>query len=81
MVSLPTVPLLVWEYLTFRAEGYTSGFETMVVLAAVLLAVSWLLPHRRSLRGLRFLAAGAAFTLALLPLLLVALMAAAMAGA
>ncbi|MFE5795408.1 hypothetical protein ACFQ8C_22930 [Streptomyces sp. NPDC056503] len=51
--TLPGLPLLVGEFAFFAAEGYTSGFETMIALAAVLLALAWVPPYRRSLRTLR----------------------------
>lgn len=38
VASLPGLPALVWEYMTFRADGYTSGIETAIVIAMVLLA-------------------------------------------
>ncbi|MFC9238586.1 hypothetical protein ACFTZK_19370 [Streptomyces decoyicus] len=80
IASLPGLPALVWEYMTFRADGYTSGIETAIVIAMVLLAGSWLLPHRRSVRGLRMAAAGTALGLAMLPLLYAILLGAAMAS-
>ena len=51
-----------------------------IVIAMVLLAGSWLLPHRRSVRGLRMAAAGTALGLAMLPLLYAILLGAAMAS-
>ncbi|MEU3992460.1 hypothetical protein OG301_36980 [Streptomyces platensis] len=80
VASLPGLPALVWEYMTFRADGYTSGIEMAVVIAMVLLAGSWILPHRRSVRGLRMAAAGTALGLAMLPLLYAILLGAAMAS-
>ncbi|MFJ5774194.1 hypothetical protein [Streptomyces sp. NPDC093094] len=78
IATLPGAPLLVWEYSLFRADGYTSGIETVIVLGMILLAVSWLLPHRRSSRGLRLFLAGTALTTAVLPLLFAVALGAAM---
>ncbi|MEU8780475.1 hypothetical protein [Streptomyces sp. NPDC048637] len=80
IASLPGLPTLVWEYMTFGADGYTSGIEMAIVIALVLLAGSWLLPHRRSVRGLRMAAAGTALGLAMFPLLYAILLGAAMAS-
>ncbi|MER5204053.1 hypothetical protein [Streptomyces sp. NPDC002825] len=80
VATLPGLPLLVGEFALFWTEGYTSGFETMLVMAAVLLALSWVLPHRMSLRIPRLLAAGTALAVAVLPLMLAVLMGLAMAS-
>ncbi|MGW6235251.1 hypothetical protein [Streptomyces sp. NPDC055094] len=68
VATLPGLPLLVGEYGLFFADGYTSGIEILIVGAMVLLAIAWLLPHRRSMRVLRMLAAGTALGIAVLPL-------------
>ncbi|MDQ8702598.1 hypothetical protein RCO28_08865 [Streptomyces sp. LHD-70] len=79
--SIPGLPLLVWQFLTFWGDGYTSGIEAMSLTSLVLLAVSWLLPHRRSQREWRMVAAGTALAMALLPVVQMILMVAAMASA
>ncbi|MER7001228.1 hypothetical protein [Streptomyces sp. NPDC000410] len=80
MTSLPGVPLLVWEYSLFQADGYTSGIEVAIFLAMGLLVIAWVLPHRRSLRGLRIATAVTALGFALLPLVFAVLLAAAMSA-
>ncbi|MFJ2174192.1 hypothetical protein ACIOHE_14910 [Streptomyces sp. NPDC087851] len=66
--TLPGLPLLVWEFGSFSANGYTSGMEIVIVGALILLAAAWLLPRRRSMRVLRTLAAGSALGIAFLPI-------------
>ncbi|MFE5920841.1 hypothetical protein [Streptomyces sp. NPDC056468] len=80
VATLLALPLLVWEYGMFRADGYTSGIEVMILWGFALLAIAWALPHRRSLRTLRMAAAGAGLGCALLPVLFAVLMAMAMAS-
>ncbi|MEU8990972.1 hypothetical protein AB0C98_31990 [Streptomyces sp. NPDC048558] len=76
--TLLGLPLLVWEYGMFRADGCTSGIEVMILWGFALLAIAWALPHRRSLRMLRTTAAGAGLGCAFLPVLFAMLMAVAM---
>lgn len=80
MASVPGVPLLLWEYSLFRADGYTSGIETAILGGMVLLLIAWVLPHRRSMRGLRMATAGTGLGCALLPVLFALLLGAAMTG-
>ncbi|MFI5688623.1 hypothetical protein [Streptomyces sp. NPDC051636] len=80
IATLPGLPLLVREFTLFWTDGYTSGIEVMLVTATALLAIAWALPHRRSMRVLRLLAAGTALALAVLPLVLAVLMGLAMAS-
>ncbi|MGW6732173.1 hypothetical protein [Streptomyces sp. NPDC055013] len=80
VAALRGLPLLVWEYGMFRADGYTSGIEVVILRGFALLAIAWALPHRRSLRVLRMTAAGAGLGCALLPVLFAALTAMAMAS-
>ncbi|MGC0330757.1 hypothetical protein RKD23_003747 [Streptomyces sp. SAI-170] len=63
------LPCLVLEYFWFRSEDGAGAFGGILYWAAGLLAVAWLLPHRRSLRAPRMLAAGAGLGCALLPVL------------
>ncbi|MFD5029971.1 hypothetical protein ACFWM0_06010 [Streptomyces sp. NPDC058405] len=78
--TLPGLPLLVGELSMFYSEGYTSGIEIGILLGVALLAVAWLLPHRRSMRGLRMMTAGGALALAILPLLYAVLLGVAMSS-
>ncbi|MEU9856523.1 hypothetical protein [Streptomyces sp. NPDC047974] len=80
VATLPGLPLLVGGFATFWADGYTSGFETLLTLAGVLLAMAWLLPHRRALRWVRTAAASAALLLLAAPWALALLMVLAMAS-
>ncbi|MGW1376898.1 hypothetical protein ACWD6P_21855 [Streptomyces sp. NPDC002446] len=80
MTSLPGLPLLVWEYSLFQADGYTSGIEVVIYWAMALFVIAWILPHRRSVRGLRMAAAGTALGCAVLPLVFAVLLGAAMAS-
>ncbi|MEU8619766.1 hypothetical protein [Streptomyces sp. NPDC048623] len=80
VATLPGLPLLVGEFALFWTDGYTSGFETMLVMATILLAISWVLPHRMSMRIPRLLAAGTALAVTTLPLMLALLMGLAMAS-
>ncbi|MFC9430081.1 hypothetical protein [Streptomyces sp. NPDC056987] len=70
VATLPGLPLLVGESCMFFADGHTGGMEILITAAMLSLALAWLLPHRRSLRVPRILAAGAALGIALLPLAL-----------
>ncbi|MGI5376779.1 hypothetical protein ACQEV2_21540 [Streptomyces sp. CA-251387] len=70
IVTVPGLPLLVWELALLGAEdalGTTLG--AAVYWAVGLLALAWALPHRRSARMLRVTAAVAGLLCALLPLL------------
>ncbi|WP_189933340.1 hypothetical protein [Streptomyces aurantiogriseus] len=80
VASLPGVPLLAWEYSLFRADGSTSGFGVFLYWAMGLFALAWALPHRRSLRTLRVVAAGTALAVTLLPVVLAVLLGLAMAA-
>ncbi|MFJ6179900.1 MULTISPECIES: hypothetical protein [unclassified Streptomyces] len=79
VATLPGLPLLVGEYGLFYRDGYTRGVELLIVGAMALITVAWLLPHRRSMRVLRMLAAGTALAIAILPLAYVLLLGMAMA--
>ncbi|MFD8011393.1 hypothetical protein [Streptomyces sp. NPDC058955] len=80
VATLPGLPLLVGGFATFWADGYTSGFEMFLTLAGVLLAMAWLLPHRRALRWVRTAAASTALLLLAAPWALALLMGLAMAS-
>ncbi|MFG3193925.1 hypothetical protein [Streptomyces omiyaensis] len=49
-VTLPGLPLLVGQF-AFFGGGHTSGLDVTRGIAAVLLVLCWLPPHRRSFRG------------------------------
>ncbi|MFF9196827.1 hypothetical protein ACF09L_16635 [Streptomyces sp. NPDC014779] len=76
--TLVGLPLLVGEFLLFRADGYTSGIEILLALSAILLAISWLLPHSRTWRTPRLIAAATALAITLLPFLFAVLLGLAM---
>ncbi|MEU8885798.1 hypothetical protein [Streptomyces hydrogenans] len=67
VATLPGLPLLVGEFAFFGADGYTSGIEVVLALAAVLLVLAWLPPYRRSLRVPRILLASASLVLVAAP--------------
>lgn len=69
VASSLAVPFLLLEYRWFASEGESGAFSGVLYWSFGLLAFSWLLPHRRSLRTPRMLAAGVALGLSLLPLL------------
>ncbi|MFJ8634942.1 hypothetical protein [Streptomyces sp. NPDC093568] len=74
VATLLGLPVLAWEYTLWGANlfgvlGGTAGW------AFVLLALAWLIPRRRSARMLRATVATAAVVCALLPLLLVVMIA------
>ncbi|MFE9040150.1 hypothetical protein ACFYOG_04470 [Streptomyces sp. NPDC007818] len=79
-VTLPGLPLLVGEFAFFGTDGYTSGIEVIMTLAAVLLALSWLPPYRRCFRVPRIVTASAALLLIAAPFALAVLMGLAMAS-
>ncbi|MEV0174377.1 hypothetical protein AB0I00_25045 [Streptomyces sp. NPDC050803] len=79
LATIPGLPLLVLEFALMWPEdglGYLGG---TFYWATGLLALAWALPHRRSLQAPRMLAAGAGLLCAVLPLLLMVMMAMAMA--
>lgn len=78
--TLPGLPLLVGEFTLFFSDSRTGTIEVLLVLAAALLALAWLLPHRRSLRPLRLVTAATALGLALMPLAYAVLLGFAMTG-
>ncbi|MFH8369496.1 hypothetical protein [Streptomyces sp. NPDC018031] len=63
------VPLLAWSHDLFSGRSYLDGARLTWEIAAILLAVAWLLPHRPALRDSRRNAAWVAVVLAAWPLL------------
>ncbi|MGW0987935.1 hypothetical protein ACWD46_17150 [Streptomyces sp. NPDC002486] len=78
--TLPGLPLLVLEYRWFAAQDGPGAFSGVLFWAAGLLALAWVLPHRRSLRGLRIAAAGTGLGCALLPVTFAVLLGVAVAA-
>ncbi|WP_157852740.1 hypothetical protein RFN58_22105 [Streptomyces iakyrus] len=80
VATLPGLPLLALEYRWFAAQDGPGAFSGVLFWAAGLIALAWVLPHRRSLRGLRITAAGTGLGCALLPVMFAVLLGAAMAS-
>ncbi|MFJ7340765.1 hypothetical protein ACIQU3_10790 [Streptomyces sp. NPDC101110] len=78
--TLPGLPLLVLEYRWFASQDGPGAFSGVLFWAAGLLALAWVLPHRRSLRGLRIAAAGTGLGCALLPVAFAVLLGVAVAA-
>ncbi|MFB7653779.1 MULTISPECIES: MYXO-CTERM sorting domain-containing protein [unclassified Streptomyces] len=67
MGSLLALPLVVLDYFWFASQDGPGSFGGVLYWAVGLLALAWVLPRRRSLRGPRIAAAGAGLGCALLP--------------
>ncbi|MFI9810150.1 hypothetical protein ACIHEJ_38655 [Streptomyces sp. NPDC052301] len=80
VASLIGLPFLVLEFRWFRSEDGLGAFGGVFYWSCGLLALSWALPHRRSLRTPRMLAAGAGLGCVLLPMLFALALGAALAG-
>lgn len=80
MASLAGGPFLVLEYRWFASEDGVGSLGGIFSWAVGLLALSWALPHRRSLRTPRVPAAGAGLGCVLLPMLFALMLGMAMAG-
>ncbi|WP_191876636.1 hypothetical protein [Streptomyces filipinensis] len=80
VASLVGLPFLVLEYRWFRSEDGIGAFGGAFYWSVGLLALSWVLPHRRSLRTPRVLAAGAGLGCVLLPMLFALALGAALSG-
>ncbi|MFB7598862.1 hypothetical protein [Streptomyces sp. NPDC056160] len=74
------LPFLVWEYRWFASGDGVGSFGGVLYWACGLLAVAWVLPHRRAVRTARVLTAGAGLGCALLPGLMAMLLIGAMAA-
>lgn len=68
VATVPGLPLLLWEFIA-GAEDALGLVGSAVYWAFGLLALAWVLPHRRSVRMLRVTAAAAGLVCAILPLL------------
>ncbi|MFH0517376.1 hypothetical protein ACHBTE_09370 [Streptomyces sp. M41] len=69
VASLLGLPFLGLECRWFASHGETGAFAGVLYWACGLLALAWLLPHRRSVRTPRMALAGAGLGFALLPAL------------
>ncbi|AIR99461.1 putative membrane protein [Streptomyces glaucescens] len=67
VASAPGLPLIVLDHFWFASHGGPGPFGGVLHWAIGLLVLAWVLPHRRSLRGLRIAAAGAGLACALFP--------------
>ncbi|MGN9755698.1 hypothetical protein [Streptomyces sp. SD31] len=79
VTTLLGLPLILWGHAMW-GTGTVGVLGGAVYWAVLLLATAWALPHRRSARMLRVTLAVAGLVCAVLPLLLVVLMAWAMAS-
>ncbi|WP_327317252.1 hypothetical protein [Streptomyces sp. NBC_01235] len=71
------LPVLALEYSVIRSEaGGMDQYGAVIYWALALFTLAWVLPHRRSLRMPRILAAGAALLITLFPVGLLVLLAA-----
>ncbi|MGV9939876.1 hypothetical protein [Streptomyces sp. NPDC003401] len=75
IVSVPGVPLLALEYAMVLAQAGMEQYGGMLHTALALFAVAWALPHRRSMRTPRVLAACAALAITVFPVGLLVLLA------
>ena len=73
IASLLGLPLLWLEYGAVRSHGAMGQYGGGIYTALALFTVAWALPHRRSLRTLRVVAAGAALVVTVLPVALLML--------
>jgi hypothetical protein len=80
VASLFGLPLLALEYSWFASEDGPGAFGGILYWATGLLLLAWVLPHRRSLRGVRTAAAVTGLGCALLPMAFAILLGAAMAS-
>ncbi|MFI1370206.1 hypothetical protein [Streptomyces griseochromogenes] len=78
VASLLGLPFLVLEYHWFRSQDGLDALGGVFYWSTGLLALSWALPHRRSLRTPRILTAGAGLGCILLPILFALALGAAM---
>jgi hypothetical protein len=74
------LPFLVLVHRSFWPQDGVDVFKGAFCGSVVLLALSWVLPHRRSLSTPRLLAAGAGLGCVALPVLFALLVSATMSG-
>ncbi|MFD3809282.1 hypothetical protein ACFWTC_38455 [Streptomyces sp. NPDC058619] len=79
VASLLGLPLLAMEYSVIRAHDGMGQYGVVIYGALSLLAIAWVLPHRRSMRTYRIVAASLALGWVFLPLLFALLLGAALA--
>ncbi|MFC5219179.1 hypothetical protein [Streptomyces coerulescens] len=75
VATVPGLPILVFEYVLLGAEDGLGFLGGAVYWAFGLLVLSWVLPHRRSLQPLRVTAAVSGLGCAVLPLVMLVLLA------
>ncbi|MGX5186406.1 hypothetical protein ACWKT5_27460 [Streptomyces avermitilis] len=80
MASALGLPVLALEYSVIRAQAGMGQYGAVLYWALALFAVAWALPHRRSFRTFRVLTAGAALVITLVPVTLLLLLGAMLAG-
>ena len=67
VASAPGLPLLAMEYAVIRAHDGMDQYGGVIYWALALYVLAWALPHRRTFRTPRALAAGAALVITVLP--------------
>lgn len=67
VATVPALPILVWDYVFLGAEDALGFLGGVVHWGFGLLALAWLLPHRRSLRTARLTATVTGLVHVLLP--------------
>ncbi|MFG2197175.1 hypothetical protein [Streptomyces sp. NPDC048639] len=79
VASLLGLPILAMEYSLIRAHDGMDQYGAVIYWALALFAIAWVLPHRRSMRTFRIVAAALALGTVLLPVLFALLLGAALA--
>lgn len=80
MASAIGLPVLALEYSAIRAQAGMGQYGAALYWALALFAVAWALPHRRSFRTFRIVAAGAGLAITVLPVTLLLLLGVMLAG-
>lgn len=78
--SVPGLPLLAMEYSVARSHDGMDEYGALIYSALALFTLAWLLPPRRSMRTYRVVAASLGLGVVLLPLVLLLVLAASLAG-
>ncbi len=65
VASVPTIPLIAWQYALYHRDGYG---QSPIMMSLALLVIAWLLPHYRSLRGIRTALSVISAVVAVLPI-------------
>ncbi|MET9731862.1 hypothetical protein ABZZ79_14770 [Streptomyces sp. NPDC006458] len=80
VASLISLPFLVLEYHWFRSQDGLGALGGLFYWSSGLLALGWVLPHRRSLRTVRMLVSGAGLGCVMTPVLFALALGAALAS-